>query len=190
MMAASADDTSDDPGDITRSVGLGFSMVIKSLKLKFPKVSNITTKELADWLKPGSDTDVILIDSRPKEEYDVSHIEGSTRVDWEADDAQIVQDIPSLNQTGPESTDRKRVVVCYCSVGYRSSATAQKIQALFAKQESHASVPVYNLEGSLFKWANERRRMVDAANQKTELAHPYNSVWGKLLDKELRQTSS
>ncbi|XP_071110793.1 uncharacterized protein [Haliotis cracherodii] len=190
-MSASADDTAGDPGDITRSIGLGFTMVIKSLKLKFPGVSNITTNQLADWMKPGSDTDVVLIDSRPKEEYDISHIQGSTRVDWEAKDgAQVVQGIPSLNQPVSESTDRKRVVVCYCSVGYRSSATAQKIQAFLAQQESQASVPVYNLEGSLFKWANERRPMVDAANQKTELAHPYNSVWGKLLDKDLRQTSS
>ncbi|XP_067673082.1 uncharacterized protein [Haliotis asinina] len=187
-MAAPADDHDGDPGDITKSVGFGFSMVIKSIKLKYPQVTNITTKELADWLKPGSDTDVILIDSRPKEEYDVSHIEGSTRVDWEADDTKIVQDIPSLNQP-VESTERKRVVVCYCSVGYRSSATAQKIQAVLAKQESQAKVPVYNLEGSLFKWANERRPMVNATSQKTELAHPYNGVWGKLLDKELRQTS-
>lgn len=41
--------------------------------------------------------------------------------------------------------------------------------------------PVYNLEGSLFKWANENRPIVDRNGAITEKVHPYNSVWGKLL---------
>ena len=45
---------------------------------------------------------------------------------------------------------------------------------------------VYNLEGSIFKWANEGRAMVDAAEQPTKLCHPYNFIFGKLLNKELR----
>lgn len=47
---------------------------------------------------------------------------------------------------------------------------------------------MYNLEGSIFKWANENRQMVDHKNRSTVYAHPYNAVFGKLLKKELRKT--
>ena len=49
------------------------------------------------------------------------------------------------------------------------------------------NVNVYNLEGSLFKWANEKRPMVDQQGKKTIVCHPYSSIWGKFLDSDLRQ---
>jgi len=51
-------------------------------------------------------------------------------------------------------------------------------------------IQVYNIEGGLFKWANENRPMVDGKGQSTVSAHPYNSVFGKLLKFELRQTEA
>ena len=48
---------------------------------------------------------------------------------------------------------------------------------------------VYNLEGSLFKWANEGRAMVDDKGEPTVYAHPYNTMFGKLLKSELRKSS-
>ena len=45
----------------------------------------------------------------------------------------------------------------------------------------------YNLEGSIFKWANEGRKMIDCACQETKHCHPYNLVFGKLLDYNLRK---
>ena len=50
-------------------------------------------------------------------------------------------------------------------------------------------IGVYNLEGSIFKWANENRPMVDVKDRKTIFTHPYNVVFGKLLRKELRKTT-
>jgi len=47
------------------------------------------------------------------------------------------------------------------------------------------SRPIYNLEGSLFKWANESRPLVDNSGSPTKLVHPYNNVWGRLLEKSL-----
>ncbi len=43
-----------------------------------------------------------------------------------------------------------------------------------------------NLEGSIFKWANEGKELVDCNNKKTECCHPYNYLWGKLLETKLR----
>ena len=47
---------------------------------------------------------------------------------------------------------------------------------------------VYNLEGSLFKWANEGRPLVDFRGEKTILCHPYNAVFGKMLNRQLRSS--
>ena len=46
---------------------------------------------------------------------------------------------------------------------------------------------IYNLEGSLFKWANEGRPLVDINSKPTVYAHPYSAIWGKLLKSELRK---
>lgn len=48
-------------------------------------------------------------------------------------------------------------------------------------------ITVYNLEGSLFKWANEGKPMVDINNRVTVYVHPYNAIWGKLLEKKLQR---
>ena len=53
-------------------------------------------------------------------------------------------------------------------------------------QNNKEPCEVFNLEGSLFKWANEGRPMVDRLGNKTLLCHPYSSVWGKFLNSELR----
>ena len=80
-------------------------------------------------------------------------------------------------------------VVCYCSVGYRSSALAQQLQYELEKpvyQDMKSKLVIYNLEGSIFKWANERKDLEDNKGRKTVLVHPYNIIWGKLLNAELR----
>lgn len=81
-------------------------------------------------------------------------------------------------------------VVCYCSVGYRSSLVAEKLHDYVKKSKDAAStnISVYNLEGSLFKWANENRHMVNSRGETTKFAHPYNAVFGKLLNSELRKS--
>ena len=43
-----------------------------------------------------------------------------------------------------------------------------------------------NLEGSIFKWANEGKELVDCNNARTRYCHPYNYFWGMLLDSKLK----
>ena len=80
-------------------------------------------------------------------------------------------------------------VVCYCSLGYRSSALAQKLQYKMKKDIKEglkSNLVLYNLEGSIFKWANEGRELEDHRGVRTVVVHPYNAVWGRLLNAELR----
>ena len=82
-------------------------------------------------------------------------------------------------------------IVCYCSVGYRSSTLAQQLgeELLKPKHQAIRSIlELYNLEGSIFKWANEGKDLVDSNGEKTVVVHPYNFVWGKLLRHELRSS--
>jgi len=61
-------------------------------------------------------------------------------------------------------------------VGYRSSILARKLQTLGFKE-------VHNLEGSIFKWANEGRPLVQGQTT-VHKVHPYNAHWGRLLERK------
>lgn len=50
-----------------------------------------------------------------------------------------------------------------------------------------SNISVYNLEGSIFKWANEKRSLIDSKGQSTVFVHPYNFLYGKLLKSEFRK---
>ncbi|MFD2255386.1 rhodanese-like domain-containing protein [Luteolibacter algae] len=132
---------------------------------KFEDVKMISTRELAAWLGDSARQPPQLLDIREPEEYAVSHLPGAIRCDPDASAEQILAKI-----------DPERAVVVYCSVGYRSSALAERLGS---------SVPqALNLEGSIFKWANEGRPLVKD-NQPTTRVHPYNKKFGKMLRKSL-----
>lgn len=128
----------------------------------FSDVSRISTNDLADWLKDSSRKPPQLLDAREPAEYAVSHLPGAIQVAPDAQAAQLKGRV-----------DFSKPLVVYCSVGYRSSILARRLTAAGAKQ-------VVNLEGSIFKWANEARPLVhgDAATHKV---HPYNRKYGQLL---------
>ena len=71
-----------------------------------------------------------------------------------------------------------RTVVVYCSVGYRSSQLARRLQRA-------GFTNVMNLEGSIFAWANEGRPLVANGHSAT-LVHPYNRKFGRMLKPSLR----
>lgn len=132
---------------------------------KFPTVKWITTKEFAEWREDPSKPQPIILDTRSQAEYEVSHLKHAERID------------PNDPQLGViESKDTP--IVVYCSVGYRSARIAEWLQQA---NFTH----VYNLEGSIFQWANEGRPMFKN-DCPTIFVHPYNPVWGRLLKFQYR----
>lgn len=111
----------------------------------------------------------LLIDVREAPEYAVSHIGGAQRADPGITAAQFLEAF-TVRAKG-------RPVVFYCSVGVRSSILAEKVQAGL---RASGSGQVYNLDGGIFGWHNEKRPLVDAGGP-TDFVHPYDSHWGKLL---------
>ncbi len=65
----------------------------------------------------------------------------------------------------------------YCSVGMRSSKAA-------ATLVRSGRANVFNLQGSIFQWANEGRTLV-ANGRAVHVVHPYNERWGVLLNPQL-----
>ena len=112
---------------------------LRLVRQAFPEVPQMSTQQLAAMRTDDTAPDLVLLDARSATEFKVSHLPGAvlasnTRMALEALDA----------------SDPVRTVVVYCSVGYRSSQLAEKLRARGVEN-------VFNLEGSLFQWANEGR---------------------------------
>lgn len=138
----------------------------QSLRHRFPKVTWITTAQLADWLADKKPPPVLL-DVRTEEEWGVSHLSGARRVDPNASVEEVASGMP-----------KETPIVTYCAVGYRSGAVATKLrEAGFTN--------VWNVEGSIFQWANEHRPLV-REDQPVTTVHPYSSLWGRLLVDDAR----
>lgn len=147
--------------------GLAFGWPLVNAKIRhdFPEVRRISTAELAARLADHNQPPPRLLDVRTRAEYDVSHLRGALPVEPDA--------LPSA-----VTLRRDEPIVTYCSVGYRSGAFAEKLRAAGFSN-------VVNLEGSIFRWANEGRP-VYRGDQRVEKVHPYNRLWGSLLQKKYR----
>lgn len=145
-----------------------WSSTLKKIRAKFPGVAQLSTDGLETWLaESGQAERPLLLDVREPEEYDVSHLRDAVPALTKK------QALKALDGSSPDQP-----VVLYCSVGYRSSEMADYL----AKKGFRK---VYNLEGSIFAWANEGRP-VFRGDEQVQTVHPYDRIWGKLLKKALR----
>lgn len=133
---------------------------LRFVRETFPEVPQLSTERLAKLLV--EDVEVVLLDARSKEEFETSHLQGAIHANG------VRQARRVLKQHG-----EKPIVVVYCSVGYRSSRLAQELR-------DDGVEDVVNLEGSLFKWANEGRPVYRGSEQVLPV-HPFDEDWGELL---------
>lgn len=105
--------------------------------------------------------DLIFLDSREYNEYEVSHIPLARYVGYDRFKIENIKDIPK---------DKK--IVVYCSIGYRSEVIATKLRNAGYKN-------VYNLFGSLFEWANAGHELKDKSGLTTHKIHTYNKKWSQ-----------
>ena len=110
--------------------------------------------------------DVILLDTRSREEYEVSHLPGARFVGYETFDPRTPHDVP-LDAN----------IVLYCSVGYRSEKIGERLQELGYRNVS-------NLYGSMFEWVNRGYEVVDTEGRLVEVVHTYNEDWSKWVTNE------
>jgi len=143
---------------------LTWPAVKSAVRMNYPAVKHLTTSELATWIQSDSTPVPIMLDARAPEEYNVSHIRGAVLA-------------PRLSDAlgALAGVEKDHPIVVYCSVGHRSGALAEE---LLGKRYTN----VYNLEGSIFQWANEDRP-VFAGGIRVYQVHPYDHKWSELLDR-------
>jgi rhodanese-related sulfurtransferase len=156
---------------ITTSVSAGQKndplFYIKSkIRLEYPTVKHVSVAQLHEKLSATSGRLPLLLDVRELDEYSVSQIHG----------AKLTSKIESV-MTVLDKQEKNRIIILYCSVGYRS--------AFFAKQlQQRGYKDIYNLEGSIFEWANNGYPVYQGDKQ-VSAVHPYNFWWGRLLNEKL-----
>jgi rhodanese-related sulfurtransferase len=133
------------------------------IRERFPTVSQL---DLDTYEREHAER-ALLVDVRSDAEFAVSHIAGAVH-------AQTPEAVAAALQASEKSE-----LVLYCSVGWRSSAMAERVAGL-------VDVPVHNLEGSIFAWANSGRPVVRDGEVVREV-HPFDEEWGRLLDERYRR---
>ena len=127
------------------------------LMLKALYKETVPTVTVPELKKTGN---AVLLDTRTKTEFDVSHLPGARWVGYDDFDLNRVRDIP-----------KNAVIVVYCSVGYRSEKVGEKLQTAGYQH-------VHNLYGSLFEWVNQGNPVVDSTGKPTQRVHAFSRPWG------------
>ena len=131
------------------------NFVISFLRRQFPDSPGIQTNELDDKIQ--NNQNVFLVDCRRPDEYSVSRIPNATNIHFKCSDEDLKSALDDL--------DENVTIVNYCSLGYRSGVMTKRILDLGLDNVSKERV--YNLEGSIFKWAQEERPLIDNKGQTT-----------------------
>ncbi len=141
-------------------------LITALVRLEFPGVPVVSATELAE-LQPAP----LLLDVREGAEFEVSHLPGARRVE---PGAPIPAELLAMSRETP--------IVTYCAVGRRSAAFASDLKAA-------GFTGVRNLDGSIFRWANEGRPLVTDTGVATAV-HPYNRFWALLVRSDRRASAS
>jgi rhodanese-related sulfurtransferase len=140
------------------------------VRKSFPKAPALTVPQLQAWLADASRVQPLLLDVRNAREFADSHLAKAQHADGSDAAAAL---LAPLGLDAP--------VVVYCSVGYRSGKVVEALVKRGHKQ-------VWNLEGSLFEWANSGLPMVQGSAQietPTPKVHPFDKTWSVLLKRDL-----
>ncbi len=140
----------------TRVKNPSYALMLKTmLTHSVPEVSIEEAEEMDN---------VILLDAREKDEYEVSHLEGATWIGYDDFDKERVAEIP-----------KDARVLVYCSIGYRSEKISEQLVEMGFEDVS-------NLYGGIFEWSNSGKEVVDENGEPTKKVHAFDKVWGVWLD--------
>lgn len=108
----------------------------------------------------------LILDTRAKKEYTVSHIPGAI---WASEK-------PKKPLIDSLISENKKPIVVYCSVGIRSEDFGERLEKM-------GILKVKNLYGSIFAWKNAGFPVVDMHGKQTDKVHTFNKLWSKYLKK-------
>lgn len=110
-------------------------------------------------------TEVILLDARETEEYNVSHLEDAIHIGYDDFD---------INSVTKQIKDKSAVIVVYCSLGVRSEDIGEQL-----KKAGYTNI--FNLYGGIFEWKNKGYSVYNSEEKLTEDVHAFSKTWSKWL---------
>lgn len=132
------------------SQSLAYKALLESLYDKtFPSVKAEQINDLSHYQ---------VLDTREKEEFEVSYLAGAKWVGFETFELKNVAEL-----------DRNQPVLVYCTVGARSQDIGKKLRdAGFTR--------VYNLYGGIIQWSNCDLPL-ESEGEPTKKVHTYSKTW-------------
>jgi rhodanese-related sulfurtransferase len=146
---------------------IAFQALQWRIQRKFPEVRWLRTADLAARMNQPAAARPLLLDARTDEEFRVSHLRDAVRIDPYR---------PSVRPLGHSPKDA--LVTVYSSAGYRGARVAT-----WLGKAGYTNVE--NLTGGIFAWVNEGRP-VFRGETPTAQVHPYDHMWGYLVDGRYR----
>lgn len=125
-------------------------------------VNYIEVETLKTKLDAGEN--LVLLDTRTKAEYSVSHLKNAIWIGYDAFDKEKVKHL-----------DKTAKIIVYCSIGVRSEKIGEKLKTL-------GFYNIKNLYGGIFDWVNHSYPIYKN-NQQTQNVHPFDKFWGKFLQR-------
>ncbi len=117
-----------------------------------------------DFIKMDK-SQLFVLDTREKEEFNVSHLKNARNVGYFWFDMRNIYDIP-LDAT----------VIVYCTIGTRSEKIGEKLIDAGYKN-------VYNLYGSIFEWINQGHPVYKKDDVQTSEIHTYNKSYSRWVER-------
>jgi len=136
------------------------------IRAEYPTIDQVSTADLVELLSSADGKDLILLDVRSPDEYAVSHLRGAQLTPSERSALDVLR-----------GAAKDRLIVVYCSVGYRSASMTQRLMA-------RGYTNVHSLEGGLFEWANDDLPRYRDGEQ-VQAVHPFDTEWGRFLKRDL-----
>lgn len=114
--------------------------------------------------------EAILLDTRKREEYEVSHLKNAIWVGHKKFNQEVLlSKIP----------DKAALIIVYCSIGVRSENIGEKLVSMGYQN-------VKNLYGGIFDWKNKNHKVYNLSENETDSIHAFSKHWGKLLTKGIK----
>ena len=145
---------------------------IEEVLLKYNKQSipYIYSEMLVDI---QNDPTLVLLDTREKKEYQVSHIKGALHAGYKNF---------NLQKVSKTIKNKDAQIIVYCSLGIRSEDIAEILQRA-------GYTNIQNLYGGIFNWKNNNLPLVNTKQKQTDSIHVYSKQWGKWLTKGVKVTN-
>lgn len=109
--------------------------------------------------------DVVILDTREKQEFDVSHIKNAKNVGYLWFDMRNLYDVPKSSK-----------IVLYCTVGNRSEKIAEKL-----KKAGYKNIHV--LYGGMIEWVNRNKPIYRKDGVQTTEIHTFNEKWSHFVNR-------